>query len=127
MVNQGVNLGFAFAHFVTCVAHIISYRFIVNTFDTSKCLYHIIKFDSASGAICSFTNFVMNVASWYFEIVGSSIWCSFWILTGPLRILLGPVFSITGAVIRYNVSKLNSIFSEQVTFSFNCVLLNFFY
>ena len=100
MVDQGVNLGFAFAHFVSCVAHIISYRFIVKTFDTSKCLYHIMKFDSASGAICSFSNFVMNVVSWYFEIVGNSIWCSFWILTGPLRILLGPVFSITGAVIR---------------------------
>ena len=124
MVNQGVNLGFAFAHFVSCVAHIISYRFIVNTFDTSKCLYHIIRFDSASGAICSLSNFVMNILSWYFGIVGS-IWCSILILTGPLRILLGPVFSITGAVIRYNVSKLNSIFSEQVTFSFNCVLLNF--
>ena len=100
MVNQWVNLGFAFAHFVSCVAHVISYRFIVNTFDTSKSLYHIIKFDSASGAICSLSNFVMNILSWYFGIVGS-IWCSFWILTGPLRILLGPVFSITGAVIRY--------------------------
>ena len=99
MLNQWVNLGFAFTHFVSCVAHIISYRFIVNTFDTSKSLYHIMKFDSASGAICSLSNFVMNIISWYFGIVGS-IWCSFWILTGPLRILLGPVFSITGAVIR---------------------------
>ena len=100
MVNQGVNLGFAFAHFVSCVAHIISYKFIVNTFDTSKCLYHIIRFDSASGAICSLSNFVMNILSWYFGIVGSISWCSLWILTGPLRILLGPVFSITSAVIR---------------------------
>ena len=49
--------------------------------------------------VASLLNLMMNIMFGYFGVV-DPIWCSLLLLTGPMRILLGPVFSFTGAVIR---------------------------
>ena len=99
LIDPLINLCFASANMIGIIANFLSYNFITKSFDTSKCHYHIMSLDSASGAIAAFMNLGLNLLSWYFGITGS-VYCNLLILTGPLRIILGPSFSLASAIIR---------------------------